>query len=35
MEFVGQALLEELGVDRAAALDHQAVNSPYRVQVLK
>lgn len=35
MEFVGQALLEELGVDRAAALDHQAVNSPYRVQVFK
>lgn len=35
MEFVGQALLEELGVDRAAALDHQAVNSPCRAQVFE
>ncbi|GAA3228425.1 hypothetical protein GCM10020256_40680 [Streptomyces thermocoprophilus] len=35
MEFVGQFLLEELGVDRASALDHEPAYASCVVQVFQ
>ncbi len=35
LEFVGEALVQELGVDSAAALDHQAADAAHVVQVLQ